>query len=91
MTQTQYSTIPASSADKLAELGRAMLKLAKGMQLSAQATPRVKPKHVPKDQEWFWTDEWQAGEREADEALARGEFKEFNTVEEMLADLHAHV
>lgn len=54
--------------------------------------PKLKrPKHIPKDQEWFWTKEWQAGERKVDEALARGEFKEFNTAEEMLADLHAHV
>lgn len=91
MAQSQYITIPASAADKLAELGRAMLKLSEGMRLSAQATPWVKPKRIPKDQEWFWTEEWQAGEREVDEALARGEFKKFNTVEEMLADLHARV
>jgi hypothetical protein len=26
-----------------------------------------------KSQEWFWSDEWQKGEREADEALASGE------------------
>lgn len=28
---------------------------------------------IPDDQAWFWTPEWQAKEREADEALARGE------------------
>jgi AbrB family looped-hinge helix DNA binding protein len=28
---------------------------------------------IPDDQAWFWTPEWQAGEREADEALAAGE------------------
>lgn len=28
---------------------------------------------VPDDQAWFWSSEWQAKEREADEALARGE------------------
>jgi hypothetical protein len=91
MTHTQYITIPASAADKLAELGRAMLQLSEGMRLSAHAATRVRPKHIPKDQAWFWTDEWQAGEREVDEALARGEYKTFNSVEEMLADLHARV
>jgi AbrB family looped-hinge helix DNA binding protein len=27
---------------------------------------------VPRDQEWFWSPEWQAGEREADADLAAG-------------------
>ncbi len=30
-------------------------------------------KLVDKDQEWFWTKEWQAREKEADEAIAKGE------------------
>jgi AbrB family looped-hinge helix DNA binding protein len=30
-------------------------------------------KLVPKDQEWFWTQEWQAKEKEADKAIAKGE------------------
>jgi len=28
---------------------------------------------IPADQAWFFTPEWQAGEREVDEAIARGE------------------
>lgn len=28
---------------------------------------------IPTDQRWFWTPEWQAGEREASEQLAHGE------------------
>jgi len=28
---------------------------------------------IPRDQEWFWTPEWQAKEAEADSELARGE------------------
>lgn len=27
---------------------------------------------IPKDQEWYWTEEWQAGEREADEDIKAG-------------------
>jgi len=42
---------------------------------------------VPKDQLWFWTPEWQAKEREVDEALARGDFRESSSVEELFQDL----
>jgi AbrB family looped-hinge helix DNA binding protein len=28
---------------------------------------------VPKDQEWFWSKEWQEMEKEADEAIAKGD------------------
>lgn len=49
------------------------------------------PKGVPKDQGWFWTSEWQAGEKEVDKALARGEYVEFDNVEDALAYLHAQV
>lgn len=33
----------------------------------------VPKKLVPKYQEWFWTKEWQEMEKEADEAIAKGE------------------
>ena len=33
----------------------------------------IPKKLVPKDQEWFWTKEWQQKEKEADEAIAKGE------------------
>lgn len=42
---------------------------------------------IPKDQLWFWTPEWQAKEREVDEALAQGDFKEAKSVEELLKEL----
>ncbi|HID64165.1 MAG TPA: AbrB family transcriptional regulator [Anaerolineae bacterium] len=38
-------------------------------------------------QAWFWTEEWQAGERAVDEYLAAGDTEEFSTAEEFL--LHA--
>jgi hypothetical protein len=28
-------------------------------------------RQLPRDQAWFWTEEWQAREREADEAIAK--------------------
>lgn len=30
---------------------------------------------------WFWTEEWQAGERQADEDIAEGRYHEFETVD----------
>jgi len=42
---------------------------------------------IPKDQLWFWTPEWQKKEREVDEALARGDYKETDSVDELLKDL----
>lgn len=33
----------------------------------------IPQKLVPRDQEWFWSKEWQKMEKEADEAIAKGE------------------
>jgi AbrB family looped-hinge helix DNA binding protein len=42
---------------------------------------------IPADQRWFWTPEWQAGEREADEQIAAGGGRVFYDIDEMLDDL----
>jgi hypothetical protein len=84
-------TVPASTVDKLTALGRALIELAQEIQLYSDVKRRIKPQQVPKDQEWFWTEEWQRGEREVDEALAHGEYKSFDSLDALLADLHAHV
>lgn len=42
---------------------------------------------VPADQAWFWTERWQAMEREADESVAAGAIANFADVEELLTDL----
>ena len=48
------------------------------------------PKQViDKDQTWFWTEEWQATEREAEDDLRAGQVKEFDTLDELIADLDA--
>jgi hypothetical protein len=39
------------------------------------------------DQAWFWTPEWQAGEREVDEHLAAGRTERFDSVDDFLAAL----
>ena len=81
----------AKIASLLEEAGRLMRQLNVGPMRFTPVSSVKRPDNVPKDQEWFWTDEWQQGEQEVDEALARGEYKEFNSMEEMIADLHAHV
>jgi antitoxin MazE len=48
----------------------------------------IPKKLISKDQAWFWTKEWQAKEKEADEAIARGEISEpFENVEELMKHL----
>jgi len=48
----------------------------------------VPKKLIPKDQAWFWTKEWQAKEKEADEAIAKGEVSgPFKTADELIRHL----
>lgn len=53
------------------------LKLRQGGKLEVVATGGgvflIPPGRIPKNQRYFYTPEWQAKEREADEAIARGE------------------
>lgn len=42
---------------------------------------------VPVSQAWFWTPEWQAKEREADDDLAAGRFTTHDDVDAMFAAL----
>ena len=42
---------------------------------------------IAADQAWYWTEEWQAGEREVDEEAARGEGRTFDSAEEMFETL----
>lgn len=45
---------------------------------------------IDPDQAWFWTDEWQKGEREADEDIRAGRtYGPFDTVEDMMAEMEA--
>jgi len=52
----------------------------------------VPKKLVAKDQEWFWTKEWQEKEKEADEAIAKGELiGPFETATDVLKALKKNV
>jgi AbrB family looped-hinge helix DNA binding protein len=39
---------------------------------------------IPRDQAWFWSDNWQNREREADADIAAGRTRRFDTDEELL-------
>jgi hypothetical protein len=42
---------------------------------------------IPADQAWFWTERWQAMEREADEDIAAGRVSEPMEIEEFIEHL----
>ncbi len=67
------------------------LKLKKGdhllMRLVDRRVELVPVALIPKDQLWYWTPEWQQMEREADEDIARGDIKGFDSVQELLKEL----
>jgi len=44
---------------------------------------------VPREQAWFWTKEWQEKERQADEDIASGNFRDFENLDALLKDLHS--
>ncbi|WP_236574567.1 hypothetical protein [Nocardiopsis sp. FR26] len=44
---------------------------------------------MPEDQAWFWTPEWQQGEREASGQIAAGLTEEFEDAESMFDSLSA--
>jgi antitoxin (DNA-binding transcriptional repressor) of toxin-antitoxin stability system len=71
---------PPADAVREAEGGRLVYLTRDGQRVAAI---------LPADQAWYWTDEWQAGEREADEDLARGRRTRFRTDEEFEAFLLA--
>jgi len=76
-------TIPASV--------RKAARLAEGDVVEIELTDDgilLKPKKlVDPSQAWFWSPEWQAKEREADEDYAAGRFDRFESDEEFIAEL----
>ncbi len=54
---------------------------------TATLLQKVVLRQIDPDQWWFWTPEWQAGEREADADLAAGRFQRFDSDEAFLTHL----
>lgn len=51
------------------------------------AGPMV-PSVIPEDEVFFWTDEWQAAEREADADIAAGRVRRFSSADDLIRDLY---
>ncbi len=50
----------------------------------------VPQKLIPRDQAWFWSEEWQEMEREADKAIAEGELSgPFDSVDDLIHHLRS--
>jgi hypothetical protein len=47
----------------------------------------VVPDENATGQEWFWTEKWQAGEREADEQIAAGNLKVYDDMAALFAEI----
>ena len=92
------ATIPVEKFAQLADFLQQASNIAREISQAKPASrkftvPTLKrPKNVPKDQEWFWSEEWQKGEREANEDMEAGRITgPFDNVEELIADLNSHV
>lgn len=44
---------------------------------------------VPRDQAWYWTKEWQEKERQADEDIAAGNFRDFDNLDALMKELNS--
>jgi hypothetical protein len=42
---------------------------------------------IPADQAWFWTPEWQEGERRASEEVAAGQYETYDNLDDFFAAL----
>jgi len=78
-------TLPASTPEKIAQLAQ-LLEQAERL---AREIGQEKRESTADSQAWYLTKMWQAMEREADDALAKGEYCEFDSAEALIADLHA--
>src|ERR671931_1139153 len=85
------TTLRAKGQLTLPEEIRAAARLEEGDLLDAEITEEgilLRPRKViDATQAWFWTPEWQAKEREADEDAAAGRVERFDGDDEFLAAL----
>jgi AbrB family looped-hinge helix DNA binding protein len=47
----------------------------------------IPKKTIDAEQTWFWTKEWQEGEKEAEADIRAGRVKKFKNVEDLIKDL----
>ena len=49
----------------------------------------IKTIKIPRDQAWYWTSEWQEKEKEADQDISTGDYKDFDNLADLLEDLQS--
>ncbi len=79
-------TIPAKTVKRLG------LKAGEELELvdNGKVITLVPRKHIPKDQEWCYTEEWQSGMREAFEDVKAGRVAgPFESAEELIKELNS--
>lgn len=76
-------TLPATALPTLQAIGKLWQSLVDELQ------PQVKIKALKIDpsQWWFWTPEWQAGEKQADLEMKAGLGKTYDNADDLIADL----
>lgn len=71
--------------DKVAEkAGLPSWPLAKAELIRGEGRPNIAPTDIDPEQGWYWTAEWQAGERRAAREVASGRVTSFDSDEEFL-------
>lgn len=80
-------TLPVSTLEKFSQLAQLLEQAGR----LAREISQEKRESIADSQAWYWTKMWQDMEREADDALAKGDYQEFDSAEALIADLHAHV
>lgn len=83
VTRHGQITLPAS-VRKLLNIEQGDIVEIRVVEDRALLTPK---KLIDKSQAYFWTEEWQEAEREAEEDIRAGRVERFQSVEELLADL----
>lgn len=77
-------TLPATALPTLQAIG----KLWQSLVDELQPQVKIKAPKIDPDQWWFWTPEWQAGEKQADEDIRLGHYETFNNAKDLIKSLH---
>ncbi len=81
----KYVAIPASLVPEFEAWGEMTARLFGELRREAG----LKPTQIDEDQAWYWTEQWQQWEREADEDIAAGRTKGFDSINKLIESLDA--
>lgn len=70
---------------ELSATARALTAAAKKLESLSRS---LRKQVIDPSQAWFWTKEWQEAERKADEEIKAGRYTTYDSVDDLIADLH---